>query len=283
MGAGAGGPSGASGGAATQQQGQQAQQGQYQTPQGYGQEGGVYQNPQPPQSGQGAYSYMQPAAQMYATMPQVANQQVGVQAPELMAMQQYDWLTGGPVGSSAATQAAMQGYQAWQQPEIQNNLATMGLGRSGAGANILARAQTQALQPTINQEIQNRMQAAQGYQGIGQQLASREQQTIQNQMAGLQQGAAGLAGVGTQVGALENQGISQALAAQQLEQQRQQNLITQGAAQGLQQQQVAQQALNAPYEDMVRRAGLAMQFLMPGGSLPQTGESKSTTQQGGGK
>ena len=58
-------------------------------------------------------------------------------------------------GNSAATNAVMQNFDNTTKQQVDNTLATMGLGRSGAGAEIESQARTQALAPLLQQQIQN--------------------------------------------------------------------------------------------------------------------------------
>ena len=78
------------------------------------------------------------------------------------------------------------------RPSIENTLATMGLGRSGAGANILEQSRAQVLGPLIQQEIQQRQAAVPQLFGLGQQLAGRQSGAAQFglQAGGLEQGTA---------------------------------------------------------------------------------------------
>ena len=112
------------------------------------------------------YNYTQPQVQQTAGLSPT-QQYVSGLVPQIaqtspyttQAAGQINQLTGGAIGSSPLTQAGMQAFTDITQPSIQNTLATMGLGRSGAGANVLAQAQTAAAVPFLTQEIANRESA----------------------------------------------------------------------------------------------------------------------------
>lgn len=78
----------------------------------------------------------------------MAEQFSGFRFPEIAALLQAQELTGGPIGSSPATQAAM----AAVTPRIQNEMTMAGLGRSGA----LPEALASAYGPIVAQEIAGR-------------------------------------------------------------------------------------------------------------------------------
>jgi hypothetical protein len=83
-------------------------------------------------------------------------------------------LTGGEIGQSPATQAAMAAFTQQQLPSILSGSAVAGLGQ-GAIAEAAANAAQQAYVPLVQQEMQNRMAAPQaigdlGAQGYAQQL-----------------------------------------------------------------------------------------------------------------
>ena len=115
-----------------------------------------------------------------------------IQAPEVSGLEQLAQLTSGQIGQSPLTQAGLQGWEATMRPSIENTLATMGLGRSGAGANILEQSRAQVLGPLIQQEIQQRQAAVPQLFGLGQQLAGRQSGAAQFglQAGGLEQGTA---------------------------------------------------------------------------------------------
>jgi hypothetical protein len=79
-------------------------------------------------------------------------------------------------GNSAATNAAMQNFQNLTLPQIQNSLATMGLGRSGAGAEIESQAQTQALAPLLQQQIANQSTGVNQLTNMGTSQANQQNQ-----------------------------------------------------------------------------------------------------------
>ena len=134
-------------------------------------------------------------------------------------------LTSGPIGSSPATRAGMAAFQQNVLPTLQNELGSMGLGRSGIGAEQIQRASTSAAVPLIQQEIANREQGIGQYGNIANQLAGLGQQDVQNWTT-----AAGL-----------------------------------GSSLGGTQQQTAQASLDAPYQDYLRRQALAQSSTGLGG------------------
>jgi hypothetical protein len=134
-------------------------------------------------------------------------------------------LTSGPIGSSPATQAGMAAFQQNVLPTLQNELGSMGLGRSGIAGEQIQRASTSAAVPLIQQEIANREQGIGQYGNIANQLAGLGQQDVQNWTT-----AAGL-----------------------------------GSSLGGTQQQTAQASLDAPYQDYLRRQALAQSSTGLGG------------------
>ena len=153
------------------------------------------------------------------------------------ALGQLQQLTSGPIGSSPATQAGMAAFQQNVLPTLQNELGAMGLGRSGIGAEQIQRASTSAAVPLIQQEIANREQGIGQYGNLSQQLAGLGQQNVQNWTT-----AAGL-----------------------------------GSSLGATQQQTAQAALDAPYQDWLRRQALAQSSTGLGGIPYQAPMQQTTT------
>lgn len=96
-------------------------------------------------------------------------------SPQEAALAQLAQFMSGPIGSSPMTRAGMQAFETLQRPRIENTLATMGLGRSGAGAEMISQAATQALSPLIQQEIQNRQAGVGQLMGLGGQLSGQQQ------------------------------------------------------------------------------------------------------------
>ena len=78
---------------------------------------------------------------------------------EQQAMDQLAQLTGGAIGSSPATAAAMRAYTQNVQPTIESSLAATGGGRGGELTAALTQGQTSAYAPLVQQEIQNRLSA----------------------------------------------------------------------------------------------------------------------------
>lgn len=85
-------------------------------------------------------------------------------------------LTGGAIGSSPATLAAMANYNQNIMPTITSSLGATGGGRGGALTAALTQGQTSAITPLLQQEISNRENA------IGQEtnLGTMQSQNVQN-------------------------------------------------------------------------------------------------------
>lgn len=101
----------------------------------------------------------------------------GLTSEEQQSQKMIDQLTGGAIGSSPATAAAMRAYNATAAPVVAQNASMTG-GRGGALEEALTNAQEQAYVPLIQQEIGNRENA------IGQEQTLGQDQTtnIQNAM-----------------------------------------------------------------------------------------------------
>lgn len=84
-------------------------------------------------------------------------------------------LTGGPIGSSPDTLAAMRAYQQNVAPTIASSLAATGGGRGGADVAALTQGETTAYAPLIQQEVANREAAIGQLTGLGNTLANRQQ------------------------------------------------------------------------------------------------------------
>jgi len=139
-------------------------------------------------------------------------QGAGGQAPgtaQEAGLAQLAQLTSGQIGQSPLTQAGMNAFETIQRPQIENTLATMGLGRSGAGANILEQSRAQVLAPLIQQEIGYRGAAVPQLFGLGPQLSGQQ---------------ATAAGMGLQAGGTEQQTAQAALDAAQKDYARRQQL-----------------------------------------------------------
>ena len=141
-----------------------------------------------------------PFAQEAATY---ARQGATANPAEQAALNQLGFFSQGALGSSPATLAAMSAFNQFSVPEIEQQLALAGLGRSGAVGQSIGDAQAKAMVPLLQTEMANRLQAANATAGIGQAEQARQIQTA-GIMAGLSQqeinallGAAGVqAGVG---------------------------------------------------------------------------------------
>ncbi len=90
-------------------------------------------------------------------------------AGENAAFNQLGQLTGGPIGSSPDTLAAMRAYQQNIAPTIASSVANTGGGRGGAEIAALAQGQTNAYTPLLQQEIANRQASVPLYAQLGQQ------------------------------------------------------------------------------------------------------------------
>lgn len=106
-------------------------------------------------------------------------------SPELLALNQIMQMTGGPIGSSPATQegkaALERQYQQETLPSIQNQMQLAGLGNSGALGESLSRARggvASATVPLLQQEMVDRMNAVNQLAGLGGTLAQRERSDI---------------------------------------------------------------------------------------------------------
>lgn len=104
------------------------------------------------------------------TQQSILNQLVtsGTTSPDLaQARAQLAQLTGGPIGSSPATQAGMQAFQQLSAPIIEQQSALRGTAGGGQAIEALGQGATQAAIPLIQQEIANREQAVGQYGQLG--------------------------------------------------------------------------------------------------------------------
>jgi hypothetical protein len=147
-------------------------------------------------------------------------------------------LTGGQIGSSPATQAGMAAFQQNVLPTLQNELGAMGLGRSGIAGEQIQKASTSAAVPLIQQEIANRAAVVPQMANYAQAIQGLGQQDVTNKGT-----AAGMA-----------------------------------ASLGGTQQQLAQSALDAPYQDWLRRQQLASSVTGLGGVPYQAPLQTTSTQ-----
>jgi hypothetical protein len=155
------------------------------------------------------------------------------------------------LGSGQNLQAQLANQQAQQQAQLANQQARLGVQQFGAGQNMQAMLANQAAQQATGQ---TNLQAQLGIQqlGAGQSLEAQRA----NQAAQLQR-AAGLGQLGQTYGAM-GQGLGQQGALQQ------QADIARAAALGAyggSERGVAQQQLDAQYQDVMRGAGFAEQQL----------------------
>lgn len=166
--------------------------------------------------------------QAYTALPEVASREVPTPGATYAQQGLLQQLLGGPIGSSPATVGAMNSWRTNVLPTVQNEMALQGLGRSGPELEAVARSQTQALVPFVQQEIQNRMTSL----GVLQEMANAEtarwmypsQQTLQ----ALTTQAQGLASLGQSMFDQQVTAINQQLQAGQIQEDRARELF--GAA-----------------------------------------------------
>ena len=139
-------------------------------------------------------------------LPGVAGTQVQTPQAETQALALLNSLTGGNVGSSPATQQAIDflehQYETRTLPTLQNQLAQAGLGRSGALGTSINDARAQLLGaevPLLQQEIANRAQATSALGSIAAAQAARGSEPIARTLQALQAQAGGMTGLGGQV------------------------------------------------------------------------------------
>lgn len=141
--------------------------------------------------------YLTSAFGNFAEMPEIASRPVSNPAAEQAALAQLNQLTSGPIGSSPYTQQGMEAWKQFTLPQVQNEAALAGLGRSGPYIENVLKSQTQALMPLLQQEIGNREASVGQLGGIAGAETAREllprQQTLDalgstgNQMVNLAQ------------------------------------------------------------------------------------------------
>lgn len=85
------------------------------------------------------------------------------------ARAQLQQLTGGPIGSSPATQAGMQAFQELTLPSLMQTAALQGNASGGAALEAAQQGATAAAVPLIQQEIANRQAAVGQYGNLQQQ------------------------------------------------------------------------------------------------------------------
>lgn len=96
-----------------------------------------------------------------------------LQSPEALALMNLARVSSGPIGSSPATQEAMQSWEATTGEQIKNQLAMAGIGRSGALATDLGVARSAAHAPLLQQEIANRLGTVAPLTDIGATMETR--------------------------------------------------------------------------------------------------------------
>jgi len=208
----------------------------------------------------------------------------GFNQAEQAALQQIQRFSGGEIGQSPATQAAL----ASLRPGIQNDLALAGLGNSAEVGSALSAASA----PILAEEIRQRSGAIGELTGLGrtvrggQQFASQAfQRAGEAQRAGNAQAASLFqrAGEAQRAGRIEeaNQLNQQA----QTLSQRESRLLGEAGEEEERQRTFAAQQQEANFQDFLRRQGLA-QNLTTGllGGLPNiTGSRTVSSSSGGGK
>jgi len=100
---------------------------------------------------------------------------------EQQAQSLLSGLTGGEIGSSPATAAAMRAYSQNVAPTIASGLAASGGGRGGEMAAALQQGQTSAYVPLVQQEINNREAGIGQAVDLGQQRAQDVKDAITGQ------------------------------------------------------------------------------------------------------
>lgn len=98
---------------------------------------------------------------------------------EQEALAQLGFFTGGQLGQSPATLAATRAFNQFSVPEIEQQLALAGLGRSGAVGTSIGDAQVKAMIPLLATEMANRLQATGMTADIGQAAQGRKLQAGQ--------------------------------------------------------------------------------------------------------
>jgi len=108
-------------------------------------------------------------------------------APEQEALDTLRQFTQGDLFQSPATQAAMKAFSEQAVPQIESRLALRGMENSGAAAEAFAQAQTQALVPLLQQELQQRQAAVPMLAALAEAQSARERGDQARQLqAGLQ-------------------------------------------------------------------------------------------------
>lgn len=109
-----------------------------------------------------------------ATIPELAAQPVEDPHAESVQYDLLSSLVGGPIGSSPATIAGMEAWEEAVLPTVQNEAVQMGLGRSGPALEAMSDSATQAYVPLVQQEINNRANAVNQLQAMGEAETTRE-------------------------------------------------------------------------------------------------------------
>ena len=207
----------------------------------------------------------------------------GLRGPELAGLFQVGQFTGGPIGSSPVTQAAIQAARG----PVLNDLARAGLGNSGAVGTELAGA----FAPILAQEVATRAGVIPQLFNLGQQLrggdisaAGLQAQVGEAQRRGNIQaaqmfqraGEAQRAGDQAQAAFLAQQ--AQTLVA------RESQLLGEAGATAEQQRTLQQQQQEAIFNDFLRRQGIGSQLTtgLLGGFPAGLGQGAVTTTEGGG-
>jgi hypothetical protein len=168
------------------------------------------------------------AFQAYSALPEIASREVPTPGATYAQQGLLQQLMGGPIGSSPATIGAMQSWRSNVLPTVQNEMALQGLGRSGPELEAVARSQTGAFVPFVQQEIQNRMTSL----GVLQEMANAETQRwqypSQQTMQALTTQAQGLASLGQSMFDQKTQAIKAQMDAGTLQEDRARELF--GAA-----------------------------------------------------
>lgn len=113
------------------------------------------------------------------------------------SLEMINKLTSGDVGTSPATVQAMENFKKFTQPDIEQQMALAGLGRSGASGQAVADASEKAMVPLMQTEIANResaipqlqsagdaaTSAAMGYGGLQRDITTQQENAKQADLA----------------------------------------------------------------------------------------------------
>jgi hypothetical protein len=183
----------------------------------------------------------------YNALPEVASVPVPTPGATFGQRGLLQQLVGGPVGSSPATMAGMEAWRSNVLPTVQNEMALQGLGRSGPELEAVARSQTTALVPFIQQEIQDRMTSLGVLQEMANAETARWQYPSQATMQALTTQANGLASLGQSMFDQQSAAIKQVLDSGQIQEDRARELFSAAMNDYMRLQNLAQAATLGPF------------------------------------